>query len=67
MKFYEFLARTELAETPTQLVSPYIGGLRLPLQDTLNMFDHFTFSEAHQWAIQAEKQLSRRVPPAPRT
>lgn len=62
-EFYALLARNELSETPSQLVSRYIGGLRLPLQDILNMFDPFTISEAHQHAIQAEKQLARRTQP----
>ncbi|WOH04343.1 hypothetical protein DCAR_0623752 [Daucus carota subsp. sativus] len=62
--FYELLARTDLNETPVQLVSRYIGGLRLPLQEVLNMFDPLTVAEAHQRASQAEKQLNRRVPGA---
>lgn len=60
------MARTDLTETPTQLVSRYISGLRLPLQDVLNMFDPFTVSEAYQRVIQTEKQLARRALPLPR-
>lgn len=54
-------ARTEIAESPSQLVSRYIAGLRLQLQDVLNMFDPLTVSEAHQQALQAEEQLARRT------
>ena len=59
-EFYAFLARVDLSESPLQLVSRYIGGLRLQLQDVLNMFDPLTVSEAHQRALQAKKQLARR-------
>lgn len=61
-EFYQLLARADLSENSAQLVSRYIGGLRLPIQDVLNMFDPFTVSEAHQRALQAEKQLARRAP-----
>lgn len=50
-EFYALLARNELTETPSQLVSRYIGGLRLPLQDILNMFAPFTVSAVHQHTI----------------
>ncbi|GJW71822.1 putative reverse transcriptase domain-containing protein [Tanacetum coccineum] len=46
--FYAFLARIDLNESTTQLVSRYIGGLRLQLQNVLNMFDPLTVAEAHQ-------------------
>lgn len=59
-EFYQLLARTDLKKSPVQLVSHYIGGLRLQLQDTLNMFDPLTVAEAHQRASQVEKQLARR-------
>ena len=59
--FYAFLARIDLNESATQLVSHYIGGLRLQLQNVLNMFDPSTVAEAHQRALQEEKQLNRSV------
>lgn len=60
-EFYEFLARVDVHDSPTQLVSRYIGGLRIQLQDVLNMFDPLTVAEAHQRASQAEKQAARRA------
>ncbi|CAM8947279.1 unnamed protein product [Rhodiola kirilowii] len=60
--FYQLLARTDVRVTPMQLVSRYIGGLKLQLQDVLNMFDPATVSEAHQRALQAEKQILMRGP-----
>ncbi|CAM8960751.1 unnamed protein product [Rhodiola kirilowii] len=60
--FFQLLARTDVRESPLQLVSRYIGGLKLQLQDVLNMFDPATVSEAHQRALQVEKQLARRGP-----
>ena len=46
--FYQLVSRNDLAETDDQLVSRYIGGLRPQFQDTLNMFDLFSVSDAHQ-------------------
>ncbi|GKB86297.1 putative reverse transcriptase domain-containing protein [Tanacetum coccineum] len=51
-EFYTFLARVDLNESPIQLVSRYIGGMRLQLQDVLNMFDPLTVAEAQQCASQ---------------
>ncbi|XP_022876690.1 uncharacterized protein K02A2.6-like [Olea europaea var. sylvestris] len=59
--FYMLITRNEMMETEEQLVSRYVGGLRLQIQDTLNMFDPVTVSEAHQRAIQIEKQQSRKT------
>ncbi|XP_057787517.1 uncharacterized protein LOC131004772 [Salvia miltiorrhiza] len=61
--FYQLLARNDLSESTDQIVSRYIGGLRLPFQDTLNMFAPISVSEAHQRAILLEQQLARRPPP----
>ncbi|GJY55132.1 reverse transcriptase domain-containing protein [Tanacetum coccineum] len=47
-------------ETDDQLVSRYIGGLRVQIMDSVNMFDPVTFSDAYQRALAFEKQ-SRRV------
>ncbi|GKE46137.1 putative reverse transcriptase domain-containing protein [Tanacetum coccineum] len=47
-------------ETDDQLVSHYIGGLRVQIMDSVNMFDPVTFSDAYQCALAFEKQ-SRRV------
>jgi hypothetical protein len=59
-EFYQLMARSDLMESQDQLVTRYIGGLRLPFQDMLNMFDPVNITEAHQRALQYEKQLSRR-------
>lgn len=61
-EFYQLLVRNDLLETNDQIVSRYIGGLRLQFQDTLNMFSPATVSEAHQRALLLEKQLNRRPP-----
>lgn len=59
--FYQLIARIDLRESDEQLVTRYIGGLRMNLQDTLSMFSPGTVSEAHQRAILLEKQQSRRA------
>ncbi|XP_022854234.1 uncharacterized protein LOC111375615, partial [Olea europaea var. sylvestris] len=61
MNFYMLVTRNEMMETEEQLVSRYVGGLCPQIQDTLNMFDPVTVSEAHQRAIQIEKQQSTRT------
>lgn len=59
-EFYQLITRNDIAESADQLVSRYIGGLRIQFQDALNMLDPTSVSEAHQMALQLEKQMSRR-------
>nr|XP_043630172.1 uncharacterized protein LOC122601481 [Erigeron canadensis] len=59
-EFYQLIARNDIQETEEQLVSRYIGGLRVQIMDFVNMFDPVTLSEAHQRALVYEKQ-NRRV------
>ena len=54
-EFYQLVARNEIQETEEQLVSHYIGGLRLQLQDTVNLFDPINVSAAHQKALIIER------------
>lgn len=60
-EFYLLVARCDLGETDEQLVSRYIGGLRIEFQDTLNLLDPFTVAEAQQRALQLEKQITRKT------
>ena len=53
------MARNELGETDDQLVLRYIGGLQTQHQDTLNVFDLYSVSDAHQKALQLERQAKR--------
>eukprot|EP00268_Persea_americana_P043447 TRINITY_DN43680_c1_g1_i1.p1 TRINITY_DN43680_c1_g1~~TRINITY_DN43680_c1_g1_i1.p1 ORF type:complete len:213 (+),score=30.45 TRINITY_DN43680_c1_g1_i1:507-1145(+) len=59
-QFYQLVARNEIQELEDQLVARYIGGLRVQIQDTVNLFDPVSVSAAHQRALQVEKQLMRR-------
>ena len=43
-------------ETEEQLVARYIGGLKEHIKETVNMFDPFSVSTAHQRALQLEKR-----------
>ncbi|GJU47342.1 putative reverse transcriptase domain-containing protein [Tanacetum coccineum] len=54
------IARNDIQETEDQLVSRYIGGLRVQIMDSVNMFDPITLSYAYQLALAFEKQ-NRRV------
>ena len=58
-EFYQLITRNEIQETEDQLVSRYIGGLKLQIQDVVNMFDPVSVSAAHQRAIVVEKQTRR--------
>ncbi|KAH9653391.1 Endonuclease [Citrus sinensis] len=60
-EFHWLVARNDLTETEEQQVSRYIGGLRSQFQDQLNLLDPYSVSEAHQQALQLEKQFSRRT------
>ena len=58
--FYQLISRNEVHETKDQLVARYIGGLRVQIQETMNLFDPILVSAAHQRAVQIEKQIGRR-------
>ncbi|GJR55869.1 putative reverse transcriptase domain-containing protein [Tanacetum coccineum] len=59
-EFYQLIARNDIQETEGQLISHYIGGLRVQIMDSVNMFDPVTLSDAYQRALAFEKQ-NRRV------
>ena len=56
-EFYQFIPLTEIQKMEDQLVSRYIGGLKLQIQETVNMFDPVNVFAAHQWTLMVEKQL----------
>ena len=60
-EFYQLVARVNLADLEDQLVSRYIGGTRQQFQDTLNLFDPISISEAHQIVLHLEKMMKRRT------
>ncbi|GKB18232.1 putative nucleotidyltransferase, ribonuclease H [Tanacetum coccineum] len=55
-KCYQLIARNDIQETEYQLVSRYIGGLRVQIMDSVNMFYPMTLSNAYQRALAFEKQ-----------
>nr|GEZ48076.1 hypothetical protein [Tanacetum cinerariifolium] len=59
-EFYQLIARNDIQESEDQLVSRYIGGLRVQIMDSVNMFDPMTLSDAFQRALAFEKH-NRRV------
>ncbi|KAJ0735706.1 putative nucleotidyltransferase, Ribonuclease H [Helianthus annuus] len=59
-EFYQLIARNDIQEPEEQLVSRYIGGLRVQIMEDVNLFDPLTIPEAHQRALAFEKQ-NRRV------
>ena len=58
-EFHKLLARVDLSESDEQLVSRYIGGLQIQIQDTVNLFNPVNISAAHQRALFVEKMLAR--------
>ena len=54
-KFYQLIARNEIQEMEDQLVSRYIGGLKIQIQDTVNKFDPVSIFAAHQRVLMVEK------------
>lgn len=62
-EFYHLLSRVEITETPYQLISRIIGGLRLQYQDILNLFTPISVSDAHQRALLLEQQFNRPLLP----
>ncbi|GKA19775.1 putative reverse transcriptase domain-containing protein [Tanacetum coccineum] len=59
-EFYRLITRNDIHETDDLIVSHYIGGLRVQIMDSLNMFNQVTLSYAYQRALAFEKH-SRRV------
>ncbi|XP_026400290.1 uncharacterized protein LOC113296178 [Papaver somniferum] len=59
-EFYRLLSLNDLSESDEQRVARYVGGLPQQYQDTLNMFDCCSISDAHHRARQVEKQVGRR-------
>ena len=59
MKFYQLLERNEVYEIVDQMAR-YISGLRVQIQETVNLFDPISVLAVHQRALQIEKQLGRR-------
>ena len=55
MEFYQLISRNEIHEMKDQLVARYIGGLRVQIQETMNLFDSILVSAVHQRALQIEK------------
>ncbi|XP_038678354.1 uncharacterized protein LOC119979794 [Tripterygium wilfordii] len=60
-EFYQLVARNDMNESDEQLVTRYIGGLRLEIQDALSLYTICTVFEAYQRALTVEKQLSRTI------
>ncbi|GJV37311.1 putative reverse transcriptase domain-containing protein [Tanacetum coccineum] len=58
-EFYQLIARNDIQETKDQLVSQYIGGLRVQIIDFVNMFDPMTLFDAYQRALAFETQNHR--------
>lgn len=58
-EFSLLLTRTDIYDTPEQLVSRFIGGLRPQLQNSLSRFDPTTLAEAHRRAETFEQQQQK--------
>ena len=59
-EFYQLISRNKVNETEDQLVARYIGGLRVQIQEIVNLLDPMSVLAVHQRAVQIEKQLRRR-------
>ncbi|CAA0817111.1 F-box associated ubiquitination effector family protein, partial [Striga hermonthica] len=60
-EFYRLLKRIDVRETDDQLVLCYIGGLRVSIEDTFNLFIPDSVSDGHQCAVMVEQQQARWV------
>ncbi|XP_019420675.1 PREDICTED: uncharacterized protein LOC109330857 [Lupinus angustifolius] len=58
-EFYQLMARNEVHESEDQMVARYIGGLKVQIQDTVNLLDPVSVSEAHQRVVKIERQQRR--------
>ena len=60
-QFYQLAAWNTLQETEEQLLVHCFKGLKMSIQDTVNMFDPITVPAAHERVLVTEKQELRRV------
>lgn len=56
-EFYLLLTRNEIFDSEIQIVSRFIGGLRVQLQNAMAQFDPTSVAEAHRRAASFEQQL----------
>ncbi|XP_021995162.1 uncharacterized protein LOC110892296 [Helianthus annuus] len=61
-EFYQLIVRNDIQEPEEQLVSRYIGGLRVQIMESVNLFDPLTIPEAHQRALAFETQNRSGAP-----
>ena len=54
-KFHQVISHKEIQETKDQLVSRYIGVLRVIIYDTVYIFDPVDISAMHQRTLLVEK------------
>ncbi|XP_028549168.1 uncharacterized protein LOC110102806 [Dendrobium catenatum] len=60
-EFYRLSARNNLHESENQLVARYIGGLKDPIQDKLELNSVWSLSQAVNFALKAESQMQRQA------
>ncbi|KAL4199584.1 hypothetical protein AMTRI_Chr03g145650 [Amborella trichopoda] len=58
IEFYKLMARNDIQETKEQLVSRYVGGLRLVIHDEVEMHRLWKIHDAYQLASKVEAKLS---------
>ena len=51
MELYQLLSMNDVHKMEDQLVARYIGGLRVLIQKTVNLFDPISVSVTHQRAL----------------
>ncbi|XP_017255857.2 transposon Ty3-I Gag-Pol polyprotein isoform X1 [Daucus carota subsp. sativus] len=58
-EFYQLISRNDLSESEEQLVARYLGGLRLNVQEALDLHKFWSVSEVYQAALAVEKRQNK--------
>ena len=59
-EFYKVKLRVGYVEESTEKAARYVNGLRIDIQEEINMISPRTMEEAYQYALREEEKIARK-------